>query len=1008
MTHLGWMHDVGRGVPQHAEEALVWYRKAAELGHETALNNIGVMYKYGRGVEASDETAAEWYRKAAEQGYASAQFNLAESYKYGTGVEKDYVEAVAWYRRAAGQGHADAEQALGHMYLEGDGVEQSDVVAAAWYLKAAKQGLLVAQNSYGWMLENGHGVERNEAEAVMWFRKSADQGNSVAQFNLGSMYLHGKGVEQDNAEMMRLLKVAKQVSLDAHNLLGWAYGSGRGVKRNDEKAVWHYRIAAEGGHKRAQFSLGTMYYDGRGIEQSDTEALSWFRKAAEQGDSLAQNNLAWMYDLGRGVEQSDQEAYEWRLKSALQECKEAQFVIGSLYELGHVVEQNDHEALYWYRKATEQDDTDAKFHIKWIEFKNRWISEDEVYVMSLFRREAKHENAALMFVLGLRSPICIIIAMSLQLGKCLREGDYGAVYIGLWHGQRCAVKRFYRHDQYQNIQREISVVKNLRHRHIIQFLSAESYEGSLVMITDFADGGSLKTAIDNKRLGEGWSKKEEIAKEIAKGLAYIHANKITHGRLNSSNVLLTQHLEVKLCDFGLAQIKIDTASCQSHSQRLDESMLRWMAPEILARPPKYSTKSDMYAFGMVMWEMAADCTTPFYEKADNDMFADAVLQGEREVVPKETPKDFKSWIGQCWEQEPSKRPEAVEIFNETIDDVGFTSSGQESVVDISLDLSMDMWSQLSVTGMPDAPGKDSGSTQTSDGNSNDTVIDRSNLPVDLGALNGEYAERIMDILSMFDGVQELPRPVVEELELMVIPVDQLLWGANNSDSEAQYQLGRKFLQALGVEADNERATQLLEKAALQGHSEAQFHLAQLFLFGSKSAMDKVNGHNWLQKVASQGHAGADTLEYTLRMDQSEADAETLAEIMKTLCERDARGDVIASMSLGGRYSKGTSTEDLDKARRYFERAIAHGHAGSATLLGLMYQNGQGVPIDLAKAHQLYTYAASRWDSDGQFRLGMMFKDGKGVSCDEDKAFMLLLRSAEQGNRSSLAALQEMN
>ena len=70
------------------------------------------MYFTGQGVKQDKEEAVKWYRKAAEQGYASAQYNLGNIYGNGRGVKQDYVEAVKWYRKAADQGDADAIKAL--------------------------------------------------------------------------------------------------------------------------------------------------------------------------------------------------------------------------------------------------------------------------------------------------------------------------------------------------------------------------------------------------------------------------------------------------------------------------------------------------------------------------------------------------------------------------------------------------------------------------------------------------------------------------------------------------------------------------------------------------------------------------------------------------------------------------------------------------------------------------------------------------------------------------------
>ena len=70
------------------------------------------MYGNGRGVRQDDEEAVRWYRRAAEQGHASGQYNLGFMYENGRGVRRDRVEAARWYQLAAEQGNASAQERL--------------------------------------------------------------------------------------------------------------------------------------------------------------------------------------------------------------------------------------------------------------------------------------------------------------------------------------------------------------------------------------------------------------------------------------------------------------------------------------------------------------------------------------------------------------------------------------------------------------------------------------------------------------------------------------------------------------------------------------------------------------------------------------------------------------------------------------------------------------------------------------------------------------------------------
>ena len=138
---LGLWYDTGDyGLTEDDEEAVRWYRLAAEQGYASAQHNLGLMYADGDGVPEDDEEAIWWYRLAAEQGYPSAQYNLGLMYADGEGVPEDDEEAVWWYRLAAEQGFAPAQFNLGGLYANGEGVSEDLVLAYMWYNLSAAQG----------------------------------------------------------------------------------------------------------------------------------------------------------------------------------------------------------------------------------------------------------------------------------------------------------------------------------------------------------------------------------------------------------------------------------------------------------------------------------------------------------------------------------------------------------------------------------------------------------------------------------------------------------------------------------------------------------------------------------------------------------------------------------------------------------------------------------------------------------------------------------------------------
>ena len=179
---LGKCYFHGIGVKQDYAEAAKWFQKADDRGHDEAgefrqaaelfLNaqkgrpaaqyDLGRAYEFGfPGITKTLSEAVKWYRKAADQGHdeaknrlkivemilnaqngqAKAQYELGMAYENGSDdFRKSPAEAVTWFRKAANQGYAEAQYELGNAYEAGSGVLQSHFTAMSWYREAANQG----------------------------------------------------------------------------------------------------------------------------------------------------------------------------------------------------------------------------------------------------------------------------------------------------------------------------------------------------------------------------------------------------------------------------------------------------------------------------------------------------------------------------------------------------------------------------------------------------------------------------------------------------------------------------------------------------------------------------------------------------------------------------------------------------------------------------------------------------------------------------------------------------
>jgi TPR repeat protein len=184
-----------------------------ERGDAEAQYSVGIRYFAGIGVEKDEQEAMKWYRKAAEQNLAKAQYALTFRYYHGSGVEKDYKEAAHWCRKAADQNYPSALYQLGIFYAKGAGVSKDEKEAVSWYRKAGEQSLTRAQSMLGWCYANGVGVDTDFSEAYAWYSLAAEE-----LLKLGSG--GDKGVQDVEMQVKRhrealLDKMSPQQLLDA-------------------------------------------------------------------------------------------------------------------------------------------------------------------------------------------------------------------------------------------------------------------------------------------------------------------------------------------------------------------------------------------------------------------------------------------------------------------------------------------------------------------------------------------------------------------------------------------------------------------------------------------------------------------------------------------------------------------------------------------------------------------------------------------------------------------------
>jgi len=248
---------------------------------------------------------------------------------------------------------------------------------------------------------------------------------------------------------------------------------------------------------------------------------------------------------------------------------------------------------------------------------------------------------------------------ALKLGQELGRGSFGTVYQGTYRYDDVAIKQLIlgklNQDTLEEFQNESKIMWNARSPHIVQLFGTCSSSPPYCLVMELMKGGNLYDFLQrNKNKALPWSLRISLATDVAKGVLALHENRIVHRDLKSLNVLLDENTKAKLTDFGLSKIKTQTASTTKNESA---GTLAWMAPELLQRKATHTQKSDMYSYGMVVWEISS-CDTPFKDVSNQTLLMQLVKGGEREDIPEGTPLAVEKLIKGCWEGKGEARPDA--------------------------------------------------------------------------------------------------------------------------------------------------------------------------------------------------------------------------------------------------------------------------------------------------------------------------------------------------------------
>ncbi|GLE01371.1 hypothetical protein PINS_up010201 [Pythium insidiosum] len=276
---------------------------------------------------------------------------------------------------------------------------------------------------------------------------------------------------------------------------------------------------------------------------------------------------------------------------------------------------------------------------------------------------------------------------TVKIGKEIGKGAFSVVYSGEFNKKRVAVKCQPK-DEHGAIPpfvlKEVQILQRLHHPNVLEFIGAADNRKTrqILILSEHSHHGDLDQLLRNIRKGVaphlGWTKMVQIALDVARGIAFLHAQRFIHRDIKSSNILLDEQFCAKLCDFGFAtetsawDETSDGATDANTSSKRRKSYCgtdAFMAPEMFL-DEDYNENVDVFSFGVVLMELIC-CRVAnkdgFVMRLPQHKFC-VVMSEFYDAMPSTCPPAFARIAEQCVAFEPTERPTSADVVR-SLEDV---------------------------------------------------------------------------------------------------------------------------------------------------------------------------------------------------------------------------------------------------------------------------------------------------------------------------------------------------